>query len=76
MNSALKKIFVMAIDKKWTKGAKDMIMGYANKSFVELLEQMYVQYGQITPVFLMSNQEEMQATYNVEDTIYILFDQI
>ena len=30
-NSALKKIFVTAIDEHWIKGVKDAMMGYANK---------------------------------------------
>ena len=30
-NSALKKIFVTAIDEQWIKGVKDAMMGYANK---------------------------------------------
>ena len=30
-NSALKKIFVTAIDEQWIKGVKDVMMGYANK---------------------------------------------
>ena len=53
-----------------------MVMGYANKYFVELMDWLYVWYGQITPGDLMLNQEEMQATYNAEDPIEILFDQI
>ena len=44
-------------------------MGYGNKYFVELMEWIYVRYVQIMPVYLMRNQEKMQATYNVLDPI-------
>ena len=66
MNSALKKTVVASIDGQWIKWKKDMLMGYANKSFVELTEWLYVRYRQITPGDLMKNQYEMQATYNVK----------
>ena len=36
MNSALKKIVDTAIYDQWIKGSKDLVMGYANKTFVEL----------------------------------------
>ena len=38
MNSALKKIMLSAIDDQWLKGTKDLVMGYANKMFVELMD--------------------------------------
>ena len=38
MNSSLKKIVVEAMDKQWTKRAKDMVMVYANNSSVELMD--------------------------------------
>ena len=65
MNSALKKIVFAAIYEQWIKGAKDMVMGCAKKSFVELMEWLYVRYGKIMPGEIMQNQDKMQATYNV-----------
>ena len=53
-----------------------MLMGYANKSFVELIDWIYVRYGQITPVDLTRNQGKMKSMYNVEDPIEILFYQM
>ena len=46
------------------------------KDFFELMDWLYVQYVPITPLHLIQNQEEMQATYNIKDPIKILFDQI
>ena len=37
MNSALKKVVVAAIYDQWFKGGEDMVMGYENKYFVELM---------------------------------------
>ena len=59
MNSSLKKIFVADIAKQWIKGEKYTVMGYTNKSCVELMDCLYVRYGQITPGNLMQNKEEM-----------------
>ena len=64
MNSALKKIVVVAIKKKCIKGAKDMVMGYVNKYFRELMDWIYLWYGHITPRDLILKQEGMQETYN------------
>ena len=57
MNITFKKTAVIAINNQWTKGAKHMGMGYANKYFLELMDWLYVRYVQITPVELMRNQE-------------------
>ena len=58
-NNALKKIVVADIDEQHIKGAKYMVMGYANKSFVEVMDCMYLRYGHITPGDLLQNQEDM-----------------
>ena len=49
INSSLKKISVAAINEHWIKGAKDMVMGYVNKYFRELMDWIYLWYGHITP---------------------------
>ena len=57
MNSALKKIVVADINDQWIKRAKDIVMGYANMSIVELMDWLYMRYKQIMPGDLMQNQE-------------------
>ena len=76
MNSTLKKIVVEDIREQWIKGAKYMVMVYAKMSFVEFMDCLYLRYGHITPGDLMRNKEDMQGTYNAEDPINIMFDQI
>ena len=61
MNRYLKKISVAAIYDQRIQGAKYMVIGYANKSFVELMDWIYVRYEQIIPRDLMRNQDEIQA---------------
>ena len=56
MNIALKKIFIAAIDDQWIKGTKYMVMGHSKRSFVELMDWLYVWYGQIMLGYLMKNQ--------------------
>ena len=56
-NSSLKKIVDADTNKQWIKLVKDMVMSYSNKSFVELMDWLYVLYGQIMPGYLMQNQE-------------------
>ena len=50
MNSNLKKIFVAATNEKCIKVAKDMVMGYTDKSFVYMMDWIYARYVQITTV--------------------------
>ena len=76
MNIDFRKVVAANIEKQWMKWAKDMVMGYTNKSFVKLMDWLYVQYGHITPGDLVRNQEEMQATYRVDDPTDILSEQI
>ena len=76
MNSVRKKIVVAVIDDQWIKGAKNMVMGYANKSFVDLMDWIYVRYVKIMPGELMHNQDEMRSTYNFKLPIEILFNQM
>ena len=76
INRSLKKITVIEIDDQCLKGAKDMVMVFANKSFVELLDWLYIQYGQITPWDLMKDQDTMQTSYHVEEPTEILFNHI
>ena len=40
MTSALKKIFVAAINDQCIKGGEYMVMDYANKSFIDLMVWM------------------------------------
>ena len=61
MNRYLKKISVAAIYDQRIQGAKYMVIGYANKSFVELMDWIYVRYEQIIPRDLIRNQDEIQA---------------
>ena len=53
-----------------------MVMGYPNKYSVELMYWIYVRYVKIMTVDLMKNQDRIQSTYNVDDLIEILFDQM
>ena len=69
MNLSLKKITFTAIDGQWTKGSKYMEMGYENKFFIKFMDWIYGRYDQITPGYLMRNQDKMKATYKVKDPI-------
>ena len=46
-----------------------MVMEYAHKYFVDIMNWIYVRYGQITPRDLMKNQGTIQETYHAEDPI-------
>ena len=65
MYSTPKKNVAVSIDDQWIKGARDMVLGYANNSFVQLMDWFYIWYVQIMPRDLLINQDKMQATYNV-----------
>ena len=76
MNSELKKMAVAEINNQCIKGTKNLVMGFANKTFVEQMDRLYTGYGKITPWDLMKNQDKMQTSYHIEEAIEILFDQI
>ena len=76
MNSSLKKIVVTAINEQWLKGANKLLMGYADKTFLEQMDWLYIHYGKIMPRDLIKNQDMMPTLYHVEEPIEILFDQI
>ena len=76
MNSVMKKIVVAGIDEQWLKRAKNIVGRYTNKTIVELMDWIYICYGQITLGELMKNQDTIQGLFHVEDSIEILFDQI
>ena len=48
--------------------------GVCKKSFVDLMDWLYVWYGQIKPGYLIPNQDNMKAMYNVKDLLEIMFD--
>ena len=75
-NISLKIVYVKAIYNQCIKGAKDMVMGYPNKYSVELMYWIYVRYVKIMTVDLMNNQDRIQSTYNIDDLIEILFEQM
>ena len=76
MNSVMKKIVVAGIDEQWLKRAKNIVGRYTNKTIVELMDWIYICYGQITLGELMKNQDTIQEMYHVEEPIEILFDHI
>ena len=65
MNITLKKTVGAAINYQWTNGVKDMVMGYAKKSHIKLMDWIYIRYIKITPGYLMKNQDKIQVTYNI-----------
>ena len=76
MNSDRKDIIVASINDLRLKGSKYLVVGYTNKTSVEIMYWLYIFYGKITPDELMKNQYTMQSSYHVEEPIEILFDQI
>ena len=76
MNISAKKIVFASIEDQWLKGENDLVMGYANKTFVELMYWLYIHYGRITPVNLTKNKYTMQTSYHVKELTEIIFNQI
>ena len=48
---------LVAIYNQWWKSAKYLVVGYKNKTFVELMYCLYIRYGRITPGELMKSQD-------------------
>ena len=76
ISSDLNKMAVAAINDQCIKGAKNWVMGCANKTLVEQMNWLYTRYGKIRLRDLMKNQDKMQTSYHVEEVIEIIFDEI
>ena len=59
MNSDMRDIIVSSINNLRLKGSKYLVVGYTNKTSVEIMYWLYIFYGKITPNELMKNQYTM-----------------
>ena len=66
MNSAWRKLWPQKFDDQWLKGVKELVTGYENKTFVEPMYWIYINYRQITPGDITKNQYTMHTLYHVK----------
>jgi len=75
-DKALKQQLLGAVDDMSTWALKNRYIGYANVTTKKLLTHLFVTYGKISGTDLCINDSRMNAAYNVNLPIDILFDQI
>ena len=75
-DKALKQQLLGAVDDIFTRALKNRYIGYVNVTTKELLNHLFTTYGKITGNNLRVNDMRMNAPYNVNLPIEVLFDQV
>ena len=75
-DKALKQQLLGAVDDMFTRALKNRYIGYANVTTKELLNHLFTTYGRISGNDLRVNDTRMNAPYDVNLPIEVLFDQV
>ena len=75
-DKALKQQLLGAVDDMFTRVLKNRYIGYANVTTKKLLNHLFATYGKITGNDLRVNDTRMNASYDVNLPIEVLFDQV
>jgi hypothetical protein len=76
IDQAIKKLIIEAFDVAYLNALSDEIMGYANCTSLQLLTHLLTYYAMIAPTELTQNYERLNVTYDPNQTIKMLFQQI
>ena len=75
-DKALKQQILGTVDDIFTRALKNRYIGYANITTKELLNHLFTTYGKISGNDLRVNDTRMNAPYNVNLPIEVLFNQM
>ena len=64
VNTALKKQLLSTLDNIYFRALKDHHVGYMNQSIRSMLQHLFDNYGNITPLELEDNDTKMRATWD------------
>ena len=76
VNTALKNQLLSAIDDIYIRALKDRHVGYMNQSIRAILQHLFDNYGNITPLELEDNDTKMRATWDPNSPFDCLVKQI
>jgi hypothetical protein len=72
----IKKLIIESFDDTYLNALSDEIVGYANCTSLQLLTHLLTYYAMIAPTELTQNYERLNAPYNPNQPIEMLFQQI
>jgi hypothetical protein len=75
-DKALKQQVLGAVQEMYYKTLRHRITGYTSVTTRQLLNHLYVTYGNITPADLANNDAKMKTPFDPSQPIEVLFDQI
>ena len=76
VNTALKNQLLSALDDIYIRALKDRHVGYMNQSIRAILQHLFDNYGNITPLELKDNDTKMRATWDPNSPFDCLVKQI
>jgi hypothetical protein len=76
VDQAIKKLIIEAFDDAYLNALSDEIVGYANCTSLQLLTHLLTYYAMIAPTELTHNYERLNAQYDPNQTIKMLFQQV
>ena len=76
VNTALKNQLLSALDDIYIRALKDRHVGYMNQSIRAILQHLFDNYGNITPLELEDNDTKMRATWDPNSPFDCLVKQI
>ena len=76
VNEALKNQLIKAVEPMFLRGIRNQHVGFLNQSIQDILQYLFRNYGQITPIDIDANEQRMKADWNANDPIDVLINQI
>jgi hypothetical protein len=76
IDKAIKKLIIKSFDDAYLDALLDEIMGYANCTSLQLLTHLLTHYAMIAPTELTQNYERLNAPYDPNQPIEMLFQKI
>jgi hypothetical protein len=76
VDQAIKKLIIEAFDDAYLNALSDEIVGYANCTSLQLLTHLLTYYAMIAPTELTQNYERINAPYDPNQPIEMLFQQV
>lgn len=76
LHEALKQQLLAAFDPIYFRALRNRHVGFANRSIREILEFLFTNYGNITPMDLKANTDRLNAPWDPSTPFEMLIDQI
>jgi hypothetical protein len=76
VDQAIKQLIIESFDDAYLNALLDKIMGYANFTSLQLLTHLLTYYAMIAPTELTQNYERLNAPYDTNQPIEMLFQRI